>query len=187
MKLVAGLGNPGPKYERSRHNIGFITLDEWAYQHHLTFDQEKFKGKYVEYRIQGEKVFFVKPQTFMNLSGESLIGFVNYFDIELEDLLVVYDDMDMDVGRLRMRRKGSSGGHNGMKSIIQHLGTDQVQRLKLGVGRPQAGVSVVNHVLGSFPKEDHTAMLESTRQAVAAINYWLAGHSFEETMTKYNH
>lgn len=186
MKLVVGLGNPGPKYAKTRHNIGFITLDEWAYQHDQAFDKNQFKGDYFDYFINGEKVIFLKPQTFMNLSGEAVIGFVNYYQLADEDVLVVYDDMDMNPGRIRLRAKGSAGGHNGMKNIINHMGTQEIQRLKIGVGRPAPKRTVVDHVLSAFPENDHPAMLESVKTAAEAITYWLEGNSFTNTMNRFN-
>lgn len=186
MKLIVGLGNPGKKYEGTRHNIGFIALDEWAYQHHESFNKTGFKGDYFETFVNGEKTIFLKPTTFMNNSGEAVIALANYYDIALEDILVVYDDLDMEPGRIRLRQKGSAGGHNGVKSLIAHLGTDKIRRIKLGIGHPMPGRTVVDHVLSRFPKEDHQAMLEATKAAVAAIDYWLAGNTFEETMTNYN-
>lgn len=186
MKLIVGLGNPGKKYEGTRHNIGFIVLDEWAHQHNETFNKTGFRGEYFETFVNGEKVIFLKPTTFMNNSGEAVGAMANYYSIPVEDILVVYDDLDMDPGRIRLRQKGSAGGHNGVKSLIAHLGTDKIRRIKLGIGHPGKDGTVVNHVLSRFPKEDHTPMLAATRAAVEAIDYWLAGHSFEETMTNYN-
>lgn len=186
MKLVVGLGNPGAKYANTRHNIGFIALDEWAYQNKQQFNKNQFNADYFETYVNNQKVLFVKPQTFMNLSGQAVQAFLHYYKVELEDLLIVYDDMDLEPGRVRMRKKGSAGGHNGMKSIIELTGSQAIQRLKIGVGRPKRGVSVINHVLMPFPKEDHQAMLDSVQRASDAISFWLEGNSFENTMTKYN-
>lgn len=186
MKLVVGLGNPGIKYANTRHNVGFITLDEWAYQQGHQFNQSKFKADYFETFVNGEKVLFVKPQTYMNLSGESVIGFVNYFNLADEDILVVFDDMDIEPGRIRLRLKGSAGGHNGMKNIMNHMGTKEIQRLKVGVGRPVPPQSVIDHVLSRFPDSDHDAMLKSVRMASDAISYWLEGNTFENTMNQFN-
>ncbi|KAA9218952.1 MULTISPECIES: aminoacyl-tRNA hydrolase [Aerococcus] len=186
MKLVVGLGNPGKEYEGTRHNIGFIVLNEWAYRHHESFDRSAFNGVYFKRRVANDQVIFVKPTTFMNLSGQCVSGFMNYYHIDLEDLLVVYDDMDMEPGRLRLRKKGSAGGHNGMKDIIKMLNSKDIQRIKLGVGHPQGKGSVVNHVLGKFSKEDQGKMLESSQAAADAISYWLEGNSFENTMNRFN-
>src|SRR5699024_9468062 len=125
MKLIFGLGNPGKKYENTRHNIGFIALDRLAENLGLTFNRTKFNAVYAEGNIGTEKVSLAKPQTFMNLSGESVQAWIDYYDVTEEDIVVIYDDMDLPVGKIRLRVKGSSGGHNGMKSIIQHLGTQE--------------------------------------------------------------
>lgn len=186
MKLVVGLGNPGAKYAETRHNIGFVTLDDWAYRHGEAYNKNQFNGDYFETFTNNEKVIFLKPQTYMNNSGESVIGFVNYYNIPIENILVVFDDMDLAPGRIRLRLKGRSGGHNGIKNIIAHLGTENVQRLKIGVGRPAPQTTVVSHVLSTFPKSDHEAMLDSVRRANEAITYWLEGHTFENTMNQFN-
>lgn len=187
MKLVFGLGNPGDKYVNTRHNIGFITLDEWAYQNKLQFDKSQFNSFYFETRVKNEKVLFIKPQTFMNLSGQAFQAFVHYYKVELDDVVVIYDDMDLEPGRLRLRRKGSAGGHNGIGNIIEITGTQGIQRIKIGVGRPQKGMSVINHVLTPFSQEEHEAVLGSVERACQSITYWLDGNTFEDTMSKFNH
>lgn len=186
MKLVVGLGNPGAKYAGTRHNIGFMTLDEWAYQHKQSFNKNQFNGDYFDIHYNGEKVIFLKPQTFMNLSGQAVQAFIHYFKINLEDVLIVYDDMDMDAGRIRMRKKGSGGGHNGIKNIIELTGTQAIQRLKIGVGRPKNEETVISHVLNQFSKSDQQAMQDSIQQANEAISFWLDSNSFEKTMSKFN-
>lgn len=186
MKLVVGLGNPGRQYEGTRHNAGFITLDEWAYQHQLQFNQSEFNAYYLEYRANNEKVFVVKPQTYMNNSGQAVVSFMHYFQIDVSELVVIYDDMDLSVGQVRLRQKGSAGGHNGMKSIIQYVGSDQFKRIRIGVGRPDVNTSVPSHVLSRFHKEEHTPMLEAVRTASLALDYWLGGETFENTMNRYN-
>lgn len=185
MKLVVGLGNPGKKYEGTRHNTGFIVVDEWAVQHNETFDRSAMQGDYFGTRVNNEKVLFVKPTTFMNLSGDCVYNFMHYYKLALEDLLVIYDDMDMPVGRLRLRQKGSAGGHNGMKDIIKKVGSSEIQRMKLGIGHPEHD-SVVNHVLSRFPKEDHATMLQTVDQAVQAIDAWLEGETFMNVMNQFN-
>ncbi|AMB99171.1 peptidyl-tRNA hydrolase [Aerococcus urinaehominis] len=186
MKIIVGLGNPGDKYQKTRHNIGFITLDEWAYQNHERFNQNKMRGHFFETHVNGEKVIFLKPQTFMNLSGECVADFMNYYKLSVDDLLVIYDDLDLPVGQVRLRKKGSAGGHNGMKNIIHHLATDQIKRIKIGIGRPRDFQTVVSYVLGAFPDQDHTEMLASVRQSCQAVDAWLGGQSFENVMNQYN-
>jgi len=186
MKLIVGLGNPGIKYEGTRHNIGFIALEEWAMRHNESFNKTGFKADYFETFVNGEKVIFLKPTTFMNNSGEAVSAVANYYDIALEDIVVVYDDMDMDPGRIRLRQKGSAGGHNGVKSVIAYLGTDKIRRIKLGIGHPDTSGTVVDHVLTRFSSSEKPAMQEAVAKAVEAIDFWLAGHTFEDTMTNFN-
>ncbi|MDO4680516.1 MAG: aminoacyl-tRNA hydrolase [Aerococcus sp.] len=185
MKLVVGLGNPGKQYEGTRHNMGFIVVDEWAHQHHELFNRQAMKGDYLETRVNNEKVIVVKPTTFMNLSGDCVDSFIRYYKLDIKDVLIIYDDMDLVPGKLRLRPKGSAGGHNGMKDIIKRVGTTDIQRLKVGVGHPDKH-SVVSHVLSRFPKELHPTMLEATERAVAAVDEWLMETTFENVMNKYN-
>lgn len=186
MKLIIGLGNPGAKYRETKHNIGFIALDEMAYQQGWVFNKSKFNSVYAEGRIGTEKVLLVKPQTFMNKSGESVRPWMDYFELTEEDIVVLYDDMDLDPGRIRLREKGGSGGHNGIKSLIQHLGTKKFNRIKIGIGRPFQEQSVVSHVLSGFSKEVHDEMLEAVKKSIDAAYYWVEGHSFQDTMSKFN-
>ncbi|HCM88820.1 MULTISPECIES: aminoacyl-tRNA hydrolase [Vagococcus] len=186
MKLIVGLGNPGSKYRETKHNIGFITLDEIAFQEKISFKKHQFEADIAEFFINGEKIVLAKPQTFMNESGRSVRPLMTYYNISEEDLLVIYDDLDLPIGRIRLRQKGSAGGHNGIKSIISHLGTQEFNRIKVGIDRPKAGQEVVNYVLGSFPKATHDDMLQSVQSAAKASLYWASGHDFVDTMNHYN-
>ena len=159
MFLIVGLGNPGSQYEDTRHNIGFKVIDNIAKEYNIEINRQKFKGMCGEGFINGEKVILLKPTTYMNLSGESIREVVDFYKISNEDVLVIYDDISLDVGRLRIREKGSAGGHNGIKSIIAHLGTDIFPRIKVGVGQPN--VDLVNYVLGKFTKEEMEVLSES--------------------------
>ena len=170
MKMIVGLGNPGPKYTDTKHNVGFITLDEWAFQNKEKYNKNKF----------------VKPLTFMNDSGRAVRPLMDYYNIAIEDLVVVYDDMDMPVGKIRLRQKGGAGGHNGIKSLIQHLGTQDFNRIRIGVGRPQHNMTVVQHVLSPFPKDEHAEMLHSVKESVDAIDHFIKGNNFLETMNQFN-
>src|SRR5690606_5529715 len=123
MKCIVGLGNPGKKYQSTRHNIGFMVIDELLSRQNLSLNKDKFKGKYTQTIINGEKVLLLEPQTYMNLSGESLRPLMDYYDIDVEDIIVIYDDLDLPTGKVRLRQKGGHGGHNGIRSIIDHLGT----------------------------------------------------------------
>lgn len=186
MKLIIGLGNPGAKYRSSKHNIGFITLDELVFQEGWAFNKSKFESVYAEGRIGTEKVIVLKPQTYMNESGRSVRPWMDYFNLSEEDIVVVYDDMDLPPGKIRLRENGGSGGHNGIKSLIQHMGTKSFNRVKIGIGRPLPEQSVVSHVLSGFAKEDQPEMLPAVRRAADAIKYWAEGHPFQDTMSKFN-
>jgi PTH1 family peptidyl-tRNA hydrolase len=186
MKIVFGLGNPGKKYEKSKHNIGFLAIDQIAQDLGVTFSKTKFKALYAEGNIGTEKVILVKPQTFMNLSGESVQPWMDFYNLEPKDMVVIYDDMDLPVGKIRLRKQGGSGGHNGMKSIIQHLNTKKFNRIRVGVGRPFSEQSVISHVLTPFAKDEVDDMKMAVRDVSDAIRYWLDDHTFLETMNEFN-
>lgn len=186
MKMIVGLGNPGSKYKDTKHNIGFIALDEFAVQHNMVFNKTKFEALYAEAFIGSEKVLLVKPQTFMNDSGRAVRPLMDYFNVALKDLIVVYDDLDLPVGKLRLRQKGSAGGHNGIKSIIQHIATADFNRIRIGIDRPMGRQTVVQHVLSSFPKKQHEELLIAIKDSVAALDYWIEGHSFSDVMNQFN-
>lgn len=170
MYIIAGLGNPGGKYDNTRHNIGFMVIDAAAGKYHIAVTEKKHKALIGKGIIGGEKVILVKPQTFMNLSGESIREVIDYYKIEEKsELIVISDDISLDVGTLRIRKKGSAGGHNGLKNIILHLGHDEFQRIKIGVGEKPAGYDLIDYVLGRFGKEDREVIEESVQQAAAAI------------------
>lgn len=186
MKLIIGLGNPGKKYQGSKHNIGFETVDEVAFQLGVAFNKSKFEAVYAEGRIGTEKIILIKPQTYMNLSGRSVRPWMDYYNLTEEDIVVVYDDMDLPPGKIRLRQKGSAGGHNGLKSIIQHLGTQEFNRVKIGVGRPRPGQDVISNVLSGFKKEEQDVVQESIKATSDAVEYWCEGYSFQDTMSKFN-
>lgn len=162
MKLVVGLGNPGDKYAKTRHNIGFEVINKLQKDLNIIGEKDKFQGLLSEKNIDGEKVLFLKPQTFMNLSGNSIAAVVNFYKIDAKnDMIVIYDDMDLPVGKLRVKEKGSSGGHNGIKSIISHLG-DEFLRIKCGIGKSKD--DTIDFVLGQFDKSEQETvdkMIES--------------------------
>lgn len=169
MKLIVGLGNPGKQYHQTRHNVGFDVLDKCVKSFQLEFNKQKFKGIYAESMIHNEKVIFLKPLTYMNLSGESVRPFMDYFKIDLADLVVVYDDLDIPPGKIRLRQKGSAGGHNGIKSLIAHLGTQEFNRIRVGVGRPLNGEAVVHYVLNGYSKEELVPMEQAVNKTVEAL------------------
>lgn len=186
MKMIVGLGNPGTKYQDTKHNIGFITLDEMAHRLNLSFSKNQFEADSAEIFIGTEKVMLVKPLTFMNESGRSVGPLMTYFGIEERDLIVIYDDLDLPVGQIRLREKGGAGGHNGIKSLIAHLGTNVFPRIKVGIGRPLGKTPVVHHVLSGFPKENHEEILLAVKKAADAAFYTCEGHNFVDTMNQFN-
>ena len=186
VKLIVGLGNPGKQYETTKHNIGFLVLDALAANLGLSFNKTKFKSIYAEGNIGTERVILVKPQTFMNLSGESVRPWMDYFDLTEEDVVIIYDDMDLPVGKIRLRIQGGHGGHNGVKSLIQHMGTKNFNRIRVGVGRPFPSQDVVSHVLSPFSKDTVDDMKSSIHESVDAIKYWVNDKTFLETMNEFN-
>ncbi|WP_124058192.1 aminoacyl-tRNA hydrolase [Vaginisenegalia massiliensis] len=186
MKLIIGLGNPGEKYAGTRHNIGFDVVDQLLERHHLKMTDQKFRADYTVAHIGQEKVLFVKPYTYMNLSGEALLPLMSYYHVAMEDILVVYDDLDLEPGRIRLRQTGSAGGHNGIKSIIQMLGSQDFNRIRVGIGRPSGGWKVVDHVLAPFSADQRPLIDQANQLAADAVEYWLQGHDFIDVMNRYN-
>jgi PTH1 family peptidyl-tRNA hydrolase len=185
MRWIIGLGNPGAAYAATRHNAGWFVLDELARRWGADVSQSKCKALVGEARVQGEKVALLKPMTYMNLSGESVRAFMDYYKVKLEDALVVYDDLDTDVGRIRLRYQGSPGGHNGIKSIIQHTGTQTFNRVRLGISRPKPGIVISDYVLSPFAKGERPEVERMVAEACDAIEFALA-HPFEQAMAKFN-
>ena len=185
MKLIVGLGNIGKEYEGTRHNIGFMVADELAKRWGITTWKNERSAMCAEYRIP-EKVFLIKPTTYMNLSGEAVGAFANFYNIDPEDIAVIQDDLDLPCGKLRIRRKGSAGGHNGIKSIQQHLGTGDFPRFKIGIGHPERDASaVIGHVLHRFGKEEQPLIEEAVKQMADAVELWLKG-DMDAVMQAYN-
>ncbi|TWT02172.1 aminoacyl-tRNA hydrolase [Planococcus sp. CPCC 101016] len=185
MKLIIGLGNPGKAYEDTRHNIGFKVVDYLANQWNAPLTQSKFKGMYsISHRPEG-KVMLLKPLTYMNLSGESVSALMDYYGVNLEDIIVIYDDLDLPTGQLRLRQKGSAGGHNGIKSLIQHLGTQEFNRLRIGISRPPAGMKVPDYVLQRFSKEESPEVGEAIKKSAGACEIWLS-KPYLEVMNQFN-
>ena len=186
MYIIAGLGNPGKKYEGTRHNIGWQVMDELADKHRIRIMESRFKGLVGKGVIGWEKVLFLKPLTYMNLSGESIGEAVRFYKIdETSRLIVVSDDISLDVGQLRMRKKGSAGGHNGLKNTISHLGSEEFMRIRIGVGDKPAGSDLVDYVLGSFSKEEKKILDETKRNAVLAIET-IISDGIDKAMNLYN-
>lgn len=184
MKLIIGLGNPGKQYENTRHNIGFIFLDHYCNNKGIIIDKKKFNGLYAKEKIFGEDVVFLKPQSFMNLSGEVVQQFVNYFKIKIQDILVINDDLDLFFGNYRLKQKGSSGGHNGLKDIERHLGTNAYKRLKIGISNNK-NIDTKDYVLGKFSKEEEKT-IANLKEIVNNILDDFLQEDFNVLMSKYN-
>lgn len=186
MYVIVGLGNPGREYENTRHNIGFRVVDAIADCYNISMNEKKHRALIGKGAIEGQKVVLVKPQTYMNLSGESVRSVIDYYKVEeTDELIVVYDDISLDVGKLRIRKKGSAGGHNGIKSIIAHLGHDTFQRIKMGVGDKPKGYDLADYVLGHFSAEDNRMMKESIERAVEAAKVMMQDGA-DKAMNLYN-
>ncbi len=181
--LIVGLGNPGREYEKTRHNVGFQVVDLLADRYKISLSRTKFKSVYGETSINGKKIILAKPQTFMNCSGESVAEITRFYKIPTEKVIVIYDDMSLEIGRLRIRPKGSAGGHNGIKNIIAHLSSEEFPRIKIGIGKPKG--EWVNHVLGSFSQEEEEKLLETYKIVFLAVETIITKGT-DEAMNKYN-
>ena len=185
MKLIAGLGNIGPKYTFTRHNAGFMLIDSIAINSGLTLkDNSKLKCLMTKFQHGNEEYLLIKPTTFMNLSGEALRAVVDYYKMDLNDILIVYDDLSLELGKIRFRPNGSDGGHNGIKSVIQHLGTKNIARLKIGIG-PQPSIPSEVFVLQNFSKEELETLKETLTIAKEGIACYFT-EGMQETQNKYN-
>lgn len=186
MYIIAGLGNPTSQYEGTRHNAGFDVIDVIAEKYNISVDGKKNRAYIGKGMIEGQKVILAKPQTYMNLSGESIRSLAEYYKIDPEEeLLVIFDDISLDVGQLRIRKKGSAGGHNGIKSIIAHLGTSGFSRIKVGVGEKPKGYDLADYVLGRFSKGEQELMKEGYENAVEAVSL-IVQDEMEQAMNEYN-
>ena len=184
--VIAGLGNPGLQYENTRHNAGFMTIDKLAESLGVKIDKMKFKRLYADADINGKRCILLKPTTYMNNSGESVTQVLNFYKLSSENLIVIYDDISLEPGKLRIRRKGSHGGHNGMRSIIDLLGTDEFIRVKVGVGKkPHPDYNLADWVLGHFTKEQMNLMNQSIENASEAVKL-IVQNKVDEAMNKYN-
>ena len=184
MKLIVGLGNTGKEYENTRHNVGFMALDRIATFLNIDFQKEKFQGIYAEGYYEGEKYILLKPQKYMNLSGEVIKDYVQFFKIPISDILIIYDDLDTSVGTYRLRYQGSSGGHNGIKNIEQHLQTKEYKRIKFGISNNKK-LDTKDYVLGNFSGEEKEIM-NKTLDKIVDIFKDYPKMTFENLMNKYN-
>jgi len=184
MKLIVGLGNPGKEYEKTRHNIGFNIINLYLKKNNLTLDKNKFNGNYVKTKINDEEVIFLEPQTFMNASGTCVRSMVDFYKIKIDDILVIQDDLDMEVGKIKLKEKSSSGGHNGIKSIEENLGTDNYKRLKIGISNDK-NKDTKDYVLGNFSKEEREILDKTYEICVDIIDDYFK-MNFDLLMGKYN-
>ncbi len=183
MKAVVGLGNPGKKYDGTRHNVGFAVIDALAAGPDVSSFQARFQAQIAEMFVDGHKVLLIKPETFMNLSGRSVRKTIDFYQLPHEDLLVIADDMNLALGRLRLRAKGTHGGHNGLRDIQSHLGTTEYSRLRIGVDSPRD--DAVDHVLGRFRPSERPRIDEALQTAVEAVLVWIR-QGIEKSMNEYN-
>ena len=186
MYIIVGLGNPGREYQNTRHNIGFQVIDAIAEKNNISVKEKKYKALIGKGVVAGQKVLLVKPQTYMNLSGESVREVIDYYKIdEKEELIVISDDISLDVGQIRIRKKGSAGGHNGLKNIILHLGHDQFERIKMGVGEKPQGYDLADYVLGHFTQMEQEILQDSIARVVQAVETIMTD-GVDQAMNRYN-
>ena len=185
MKIIVGLGNPGAKYAGTRHNVGFSVILKLADKYNISLTEKKHKAEFGKGIIEGEKVILAMPQTYMNLSGESVRELMDYYKCDCSDIIVIYDDIDLAVGRLRIREKGSAGGHNGMKNIILHLGSQEFTRIRVGVGQKPKNMDLADYVLSRFPKDERVLMEEAFERAGEAA-ICMMNDTMEHAMNQFN-
>ena len=185
MRLFVGLGNPGPRYAETPHNAGFVVVDRFLAKHRLGHTAPKFQGEFARGKALGQDVALLKPQTFMNLSGESVAAALRYLPIEPQDVVVVFDEMDIPSGKLRLRKSGGHGGHNGLRSIIESIGSSDFPRIRVGIGRPTGGREPTGHLLGKLPSEERARFSATIDLAVEALEMVIS-NGFETAMNRFN-
>ena len=169
MYLIVGLGNPEEDYSKTRHNMGFDVINKLSENLNIKVNKNKFNSLYGTGTVGSEKIILLKPQTYMNLSGKSIIQVINFYKIPIENIIVIYDDIDTDIGNIRIRKKGSSGSHNGMKSVINEIQTEEFTRIRVGIGRPKYKDDMINYVIGAIPEEEINNLDEGTTKAKEAV------------------
>ena len=185
MKLIVGLGNPGREYDNTRHNVGFMIIDNYAKNNNITIDKQKYDGLFVKTNIKGNDIILLKPLKYMNLSGEVVKKFVDFYKINVEDILIISDDLDMQLGKIKLKSKGSSGGHNGLKNIENHLNTQEYKRLKIGISNNK-NIDTKDYVLSKFNIEDLKIIQTTIDNTINILNDFLE-LPFDTLMSKYNH
>ncbi len=185
MYLIVGLGNPETDYANTRHNMGFKVINQLAKEYQIDMARKKFNSEYGSSIIEGKKVILVKPQTFMNASGQAVIEFVNFYKIELDKVLIVYDDMDIEPSKIRIRKSGSAGSHNGMESVVHFLKSEDFPRVRVGIGKPKDEENVIEYVIGAIPKEGKKALEEGVEKAKKAI-IELLKNGIDASMNQFN-
>ena len=185
MKLIIGLGNPEEEYSNTRHNMGFDTINKLANQYKIDINKNKFKGIYGTGIIEEEKVILLKPQTYMNLSGESIRQVIDFYKLDLKDIIVIYDDIDIEPGFIKIRKKGSAGSHNGMKSVIENLQSQEFIRIRVGIGAPEHKSELISYVIGKIPQSEKEKLEEGTEKAKNAVISILKD-GIDKTMNQFN-
>lgn len=185
MYIIIGLGNPEKDYSNTRHNMGFDTINKLAKQFEIEVTKNKFKGLYGTGMIEGEKVILLKPQTFMNLSGEALTEAMNFYKLSPKDIIIIYDDVDIEPGNIRIRKNGSAGSHNGMKSIISSINTDVFCRVRVGIGKPKEHIDMITHVIGHISEEEAEELDKGVKIAEEAV-IEIVRNNIDSAMNKYN-
>ncbi len=186
MVLIVGLGNPEQEYSNTRHNMGFNTVNKLAQEYEIELNKTKFKAIYGTGIIEDKKVIILKPQTYMNLSGESIIEVINFYKIDLKDMIVIYDDIDVEPGKIKIRKKGGAGSHNGMKSVIKNVKSEEFTRIRVGIGTPEHKNDMINYVIGKIPTEEEKDVLDKgTDKAKEAIKEILK-NGIDSAMNKFN-
>jgi len=185
MYLIVGLGNPEEEYSKTRHNMGFNTINKISQQYNIEVKQNKFQALYGSGMIEKEKVILLKPQTYMNLSGESIKEVVNFYNIEPKEIIVIYDDIDIEKGKIKLRKKGGAGSHNGMKSVVEELNTTDFARIRVGIGQPEFKSDMINYVIGKVPEDEQKILKEGTHKAAEAVEEILK-NGIDIAMNKFN-
>ncbi len=185
MYLIVGLGNPESDYSKTRHNMGFNVINKLSEKYEIEVNKSKFKGLIGSGTIENEKVILLKPQTFMNLSGESIIEVINFYKIPLENLIVIYDDVDIEPGKIRIRKNGSAGSHNGMKSVVNNLHTEEFTRIRIGIGKPKENTDMISYVIGYVPEEELESLNKGVEKAKEAV-IEIIKNNVDSAMNKFN-